>query len=228
MPDEDLPQPAPRSARTTRLLTAAAAVVVLAVVALAVVRVTTSSSPQAGPPTVTVAPSAPTQPATTPPRRAGLPAASTPPDVLHPLRHLTSAAIDAAHRRCPRLAPTCTTTGETPAAVAAALHAAYPRAGRPVAVSDIAYDDGSGPRLAFREVSARAGRLTIVVEARARAAGDGVAGHEDDDGPHHVARRETVVGRLTVEVQVSGPASRYLDEGRVARLLADRRLLATG
>lgn len=224
MQDEELPQ---RSALHAWLWRAAAVLVGVVIVVAAVAKL--RSTPQPGLSTVTVPPSSPSPspPPTATASSSRTPVADKPPAVLDPLHRLSRAAIDAAHVECPHRTA-CTTTGETPAAVTDALRAAFPRATHLVAVSDISYRAGGGPRLTFRRLSASVGRATVAVEVRPSSAGDGAATSAVVEGPQRVARSETIVDGLSVEVQISAPAPRTLDLATATRLAADRRLLATG
>lgn len=226
---EELPtreRPAPRR---RVLIVVAAAVVGLGLIAALVARVVTATSDSAdGRTTVTVTPSASsTQPPPSPSRSFGEVPFSAPRE-LDFLGELTRAEIAAAHAECPRLAQTCTTTGEVPSDVRQALRARFPKAKDLVSVSDIAYSATSGPRLAYRRVSARAGDLQITVEVRQAPNGDLDGGIRLTTAGGATVRVQRVVGGYVVEAQLSTPHLRVPDAGGLSALIRDRRLLATG
>jgi hypothetical protein len=232
---EELPQPAERPGlRRWRVpLAIAGGLVVAVVVTLAIVVQGSSSTPTAAPSTPVSTPTSTTASQAPAPVRTHRPSIERPIVVrraapLDFLAGLSSAEIAAARTNCPRLAPTCTTTGEAPTDVLAAVHAVFPQARRLVVLSDVAYQISSGASLAYRRISARSGRTTIAVEIRAPSTADtarfGVTYH----GRRVYATAETRKRGLTIEVQTSAPQPRTPSVRAVQRLAADRRLLATG
>ena len=227
MQDEELPQPPERSAARSRLLRLAAILVGVVLATTAVVRIAGHTSSHAGPVIVTVPAPSPSASSSLPTHPADVPSGLTkPPAVLPVLRRLTRSRIAAAQAQCPRLAPSCQTTGETPTTVLATLRTYYPKARHLVAVSAIAY--ASGPQVAYRLLSTRAGRLTITVEVRHTMSGDGSGSQHDFGDTTNVYRTQTVGDTRTIELQISAPRNDYLPQLPMTNLVTDPGLLAIG
>jgi hypothetical protein len=236
---EELPQPPERPGlRRWRVpLTIAGGLVAAAVVTAAIVVQSSSSTPTAAPATPVSTPTSKSTSTST--SKAPTPARTHQPSIERPfvvrpaapldfLAGLSSAEIAAARTKCPRLAPTCTTTGEAPTDVLAAVHAVFPQARRLLVLSDVAYQISSGASLAYRRISARSGRTTIAVEIRASTTADTARFGVSYRGRRAYATAEIRMRGLTIEVQASTPQPRTPSVRAVQRLAADRRLLATG